>query len=210
MTASLILLLALASALPPGDPLDAALARYRTVASYRVTIHSRSDDSTEIFRYFFKRPGFVRMEFIQPHKGAVLVYDPVKKEAKLRPFGFLKSFVLTLSPDNPLITSAQGHRVDASDIGALLETARVLRAKGKARTLEAVAEGGRKEVLVAIEGNDDEVVAGSIHRCLLWLDADTFLPVRTVTYEENGALVEDVTLDGLEVNVALPDAFFEQ
>ena len=209
MTASLILLLALAPATLPGDPLDTALARYHAVASYRVTIHSRSDGSAEIFRYFFKRPGFVRMEFIQPHKGAVLVYNPVKREAKLKPFGFINPLVLTLNPDNPLITSARGHRVDASDIGALLETARMLRAKGKSRTMGAVAEGGRKRILVAIEGNDSEVVAGSVHRCLLWLDARTFLPVRAITYEENGALVEDVRLDGMEVNIPLPDGLFE-
>jgi len=210
MIAALILFLVLTSGNPSGDPLDISLARYREVASYRVTIHSRSDDSTEIFRYFFKRPGFVRMEFVQPHKGAVLVYDPRKKEAQLKPFGFFKSLVLTLSPNNPLITSSRGHRVDASDIGALLATAKSLRAHGKAKSMETVAEGGRKRVLVAIEGNESAVVAGSVHRCLLWLDAETFLPVRTVTYDENGALVEDVSLEGLEVNIALPDVLFQQ
>jgi hypothetical protein len=149
------------------------------------------------------------MEFMQPHKGAVLVYNPLEKEVKLKPFGLIKPLVLSLSPDNPLITSSRGHRVDASDIGALLETAKALRTKGRTRIFATVAEGGRKKVLLAIEGADGAVVAGSVHRCLLWLDAETFLPVRTITYEENGALVEDVTLEGLEVNVSLPDALFE-
>jgi outer membrane lipoprotein-sorting protein len=209
MTVSLILLLSLASVIPSGDPLDTALTSYRAVASYRVTIHSRSDDSAEIFRYFFKRPGFVRMEFIQPHKGAILVYNPLKKEARLQPFGFFTSFVLTLRPDNPMITSARGHRVDASDIGALLDTARLLREKGRTRTTKIVAEGGRKRILLAIEGDDGVIVAGSVHRCILWLDAETFLPVRTITYEENGALIEDVTLEGLVTNIDLPDTLFE-
>lgn len=204
-----MLLFALAAATPPGDPLDTALARYRSVASYRVTINSRSDDSAESFRYFFKRPGFVRMEFIQPHKGAVLVYNPLKKEAKLKPFGIIKPFVLTLRPDNPLITSARGHRVDASDFGALLETARMLRAKGRARSIESVAEGGRKRLLVAVEGGNGVSVAGTVHRCIVWLDAETFLPVRTITYDGSGALVEDVTMDNLEVNIALPDELFD-
>jgi len=208
MTTFLILLLSLASAPSSGDPLDIALARYRAVASYRVTLHSRSDDSVEIIRYFFKRPGFVRMEFVKPHKGAVLVYNPVKKEAKLKPFGLIKPLVLTLGPDNPLITSARGHRVDASDIGALLEAARALRAQGKIGSREAIGDG-RKRVVVDVEGDAGVVVAGSIHRCVLWLDAESFLPVRTITYEASGALVEDVTLEGLEVNIALPDELFE-
>ena len=106
----LLLMIALASASIAGDPLDAALAGYGKVVAYRVTLRSRSDASSETIRYFFKRPGFVRMEFIEPHKGAILVYNPEEKKARLRPFGFMKPLVLTLSPDNSLITSPRGHR----------------------------------------------------------------------------------------------------
>jgi outer membrane lipoprotein-sorting protein len=208
MTKLLILLLPLISAHSAGDPLDAALARYRAVASYSVTIHSRNDDTVEKLRYFYKRPGFIRMEFIRPHEGAVLVYNPLSHEAKLRPLGLLKPFVLTLSPDNPLITSSRGHRVDASDIGGLLETARQLRDKGKITSMETADERGRRLVMLAVEGKAGVVVAGTVHRCILWLDAATLLPVRTITYEENGTMVEDVTLDGLEVNIFLPDELF--
>src|SRR5574340_540810 len=112
MIGILLLLCALAS--PPADPLDAALESYGHVASYRVTLRSRSGSSSETIRYFFKKPGFVRMEFMEPHKGAILVYNPEKKIVRLRPFGFLRPVVLTLSPDSRLITSSKGHRVDAS------------------------------------------------------------------------------------------------
>lgn len=192
------------------DPLDAALASYKKVISYRVTLRSRSESSSEIIRYFFKKPGFVRMEFVEPHKGAVLVYNPEKKEARLRPFGFMKPLVLTLKPDNPLITSSRGHRVDASDIGALLETAKLLQEKGRIKTVGRVEAAGKTAVLVAIEGEGNKVVSGTIHRCLLWLDPETLLPVRTLTYDARGSLVEDVTMEDLEINIALPDSLFEQ
>ncbi|HLO25303.1 MAG TPA: DUF1571 domain-containing protein [Geobacteraceae bacterium] len=210
MVSFLFVLLALSFPAVSQDPLDAALASYKKVVSYRVNLRSRSDSSSEIIRYFYKRPGFVRMEFIEPHKGASLVYNPETKEAKLRPFGFMKSMVLSLNPDNPLITSARGHRVDASDIGALLEAARTLREKGQGKAMGSVVTGGRRTVLVAIEGKGSVTVGGNIHRCLLWLDAETFLPVRTATYDRSGALVEDVTLNDLEINISLPDSLFAQ
>jgi outer membrane lipoprotein-sorting protein len=52
-------------------------------------------------------------------------------------------------------------------------------------------------------------VEHNVHRCLLWLDAKTFLPVKTMTYNESGELLEEVVMDHLEVNIALPDTLFE-
>lgn len=55
------------------DPVRAAIERYQTVESYRVTLRSsRGDSEPEIIHYAYKKPGFVRMGFTQPFKGAVL------------------------------------------------------------------------------------------------------------------------------------------
>jgi len=207
MAPFLFLMLALAAT--PTDPLDVATASYQRVVSYRVTVRSRGSSSRETLRYFFKRPGFVRMEFIEPHNGAILVYNPLKKEARLRPFGFMEPLVLTLRPDNRLIISSRRHRIDASDFGALLEAARKLRGKGKSTTRGYELVAGRKAMLVAVEGAKGMFVENKVHRCLLWLDARTFLPVKAMTYDESGELLEEVVMDHLEVNIALPDTLFE-
>lgn len=60
MIAALMLAAALAG--PGPDLLDLAIERYRTVESYRVTIRSSHADGGEHLRYFYRRPGFVRME----------------------------------------------------------------------------------------------------------------------------------------------------
>jgi len=207
MVPFLFLMLALAAT--PTDPLDVAVASYQRVVSYRVTVRSRSGSPNETLRYFFKRPGFVRIEFIEPHNGAILVYNPLKKEARLRPFGFMKPLVLTLNPGNRMILSSRRHRIDASDFGAMLAAARRLREKGKSSTQGYVFVGGRKALLVAVEGGEGMSVEHNVHRCLLWLDAKTFLPVKTMTYNESGELLEEVVMDHLEVNIALPDTLFE-
>jgi outer membrane lipoprotein-sorting protein len=65
------------------DFIATAIKNYENVESYRVTLKSGTGDSHEEIRYYFKKPGFVRMEFIKPYKGAVLVYSPITKKARL-------------------------------------------------------------------------------------------------------------------------------
>jgi hypothetical protein len=207
MIINFFLLLALTS--PLRDPVATALESFRHVASYRVTIRSRSEGSATIIRYFYRKPGFVRMEFIKPHNGAVLVYNPVKKEAQLQPFGFIKSLVLTLAPDNRLITTPTGHRVDASDPGAFLERVKKLAEHGKIVTMGNEKIGGKEALIVDVQGEEGFVVSGGIHRYLLWLDIGTLLPLKTKSFDLRNEPVEEVLMDNPEINIDLPDSLFD-
>jgi len=202
------ILLLLAGGAPAPDPLAAALERYRDVGSYRVTLRSGHGDDGEVIRYFYKKPGFIRMEFIRPHKGAILVYDPTAKTVRLRPFGALKPFVLSLSPDNSLVKSTQGHRVDESDIGALLRRVKRLSEHGITVMRGEEKVGERDALIVSVEGEKGHSLEG-VHRYLLWLDSITLLPLKAAAYDSSGASVEEVLMDDLEVNVGLEDGLFE-
>ena len=82
------------------DPLTGAIEHYQTVESYRVTIRSFHSGGDENIHYYYKKPGFVRMEFVHPHAGAVLVYNPNTRRVRLRPFGTGHFPELELSPGN--------------------------------------------------------------------------------------------------------------
>ncbi|MBI5213703.1 MAG: DUF1571 domain-containing protein [Nitrospirae bacterium] len=185
-----------------------SLENYNSVESYSVTLRSKSDDSNEEIRYYYKKPGFVRMEFIKPYKGAVLVYNPSKKEVRLRPFGVFKSFVLTLNPDNSLIKSSKGHRVDESDIGALLKVVKRLKDGGKTKASGEENVGNRPVVVVSVEGEKDFTVNG-IHRYILWLDKKTSLPLKVAAYDMQGELIEEVLMDDLQINTGITEDFFD-
>jgi len=206
MFLGLVLLLSLAT--PPNDPVGASLESFARVASYRVTLRAGQGDSAEIIRYSYKKPGFIRMDFIRPHKGALLVYDPATKKVRLRPFGFARALTLTLDPGNRLVKSAQGHTVDQSDIGTLLGRAQALQLKGKAEVLGEETVGERKTLLVSVEGDKDFALDGT-HRFLLNLDEATWLPLKTRSYDTAGNLREEVLLDDLETDVQLDDALFK-
>jgi outer membrane lipoprotein-sorting protein len=197
-----ILLLAFGFASP--DPISTAIENYEKIESYSVTLRSRKNSSVdEEIRYYYKRPGYVRMEFITPHKGAVLVYNPLTKKVKLRPFDFLKFFVLTLDPDESLISSSRGHTVDESDIGSLLQAVKKLGSNGKTETVREEVVGGKTVLIVSVEGEGDFTVEKGIHEYHLWLDKKTFLPLRAIAYDLQGRLLEEVMMDDLIINIKL-------
>lgn len=190
------------------DPISIAIENYKSVGSYSVTLRSGNDeDFSEIIRYYYKKPGFVRMELIKPFKGAILIYSPFTREVRVRPFSFLKSFVLTLSPNNKLVKSSRGHMIDASDIGELMRTVKKLQDNGKAEILKEEVVEGKLTMLVSIEGKDNFTVDG-VHRYLLWLDKTNFLPLKVSSFDIYGKLIEEVLMDDLMINLRLDDSFF--
>ena len=192
----------------PQNLVTAALARYENVASYQTTLRVSHGRSNEIIKYFFKKPGFVRMEFVKPHKGALLLYDPTTKRVRLQPFGNTKAFSLSLSPDNSLVKSPSGHRVDESDIGALLARVRLLQQKGQATAAGEEQVGGKSTVLVSVEGKQGFTVDGT-NRFLLNLDAASLLPLQVRTYDGAGRLLETVLMDDLETDIPFDEQFFK-
>lgn len=192
----------------PASPVDSALAHFRQINSYRMTLHSGHGNSAEVIRYTYKKPGFVRMDFITPHTGALLVYSPISKSVRLRPFAFATSLVITLSPDNSLIKSSHGHRIDASDFGSFLQQVQQLQEHGKT-TIEGENNSGEQAaVIVSVEGAKGFILNG-VHSYRLWLDKTTMLPFKTLSYDINDTVIEEVLMEELELNPELAADFFQ-
>lgn len=187
------------------DPVDEAVSSFERLGSYKVTLRSSGG---EVIRYSFKKPGYIRMEFEKPHKGAVLVYDPFKKEALLRPFGFFKSFEMRMGPQDSLIRSSRGHTVDESDIGSLLRNVKTLKENGVAEAAGEEKLGGRDALVVEVRGKGGFEVDG-ISRYRLWLDKNLMLPLKAEAYARSGELLEGVLMDDLEADPAFPADFFK-
>lgn len=204
-----MLAMALTGTTPPGTPdmLANAIKHYRTVESYRVTLHSIHTDGEEYIRYYYQKPGFVRMEFIRPHAGAVLVYNPNTQRVRLWPFGADSFPELNLSPGNPLIRSSRSQRVDHSDVGALLENVRALREGGNAEVLSKDIMDSRTILHLVVTGADNFVIAG-VHRYELWLDTESQFPVKVISRDRQDAIIETVRMEAMEINISLPETLF--
>lgn len=192
------------------DLLDEAQARFASVESYRVALRSSANPGgafREIIRYAYRKPGWVRMDFRRPYAGMVLIYSPEKKTVRLWPFG-PGGPGFTLDPDNWLLTSAGKHRVDRSDIGALLSRVLWVRQQGVAEVLGEESLNGRSTLHLRVTGRDRGEVDG-VTRFDLWFDRASFMPLKVEAYDRNGIPVDLVLMDDLEINLALPAGLFE-
>lgn len=187
------------------DPVSAALEHYRTVEAYQVTLRSTSNEAVDVIRYSYKRPGHVRMDFVAPHRGAVLIYDPLKAKARLWPLG-PGFFSLTLDPGNRLIRSRTGQRIDRSDIGALLGNVQALQRGGETK-VEASELSGHATLQVMVTG-DKGKTAGKVHRYDLWLGRDTLLPFKVISRDNANRPIEEVVFEDLRIDPDLPVSIF--
>lgn len=190
-------------------PLEQAIAHYGTVESYRVTIRSsHAGSSGEHIVYYYLKPGFVRMEFISPHSGALLIYSPRTRLVRLWPFGYGHFPELHFNPENPLILASGGQHVDRSDVGVLFGDMHALQESGGTKVLGEEAMDGRTVLHLLTTGADDFTVTG-VHQYEMWLDSASQFPVKVISRNIHGAVVETVTMDELQVNPGLPETMFD-
>lgn len=188
-------------------PLDEAIEHYRTVETYQVTLRASRAEGEDHLRYYYRKPGFVRMEFIRPHAGAVLVYSPLTRHVRLWPFGAGRFPELSLSPHNPLIRSPGGQTVDKSDVGTLFENVRTLLEQGQAEVRAEARMGGRGVLYFVVTGATGVAVAG-VHRYELWLDTSSLFPLKVVSRDQGDAIIETVLMSDLEINAPLAEILF--
>jgi outer membrane lipoprotein-sorting protein len=189
------------------DPLSRAIERFRAVETYRVTIRSTHAEGEEHIRYYYRKPGFVRMEFIRPHAGAVMIFNPGTGRVRLWPFGAGNFPELSLSPESSLIRSLSGMRVDHSDVGTLLENIRALNEKGSTELLGEEVMNGRTVLHLIVTGAEGFAVA-DVHSSELWLDTSSQFPAKVVSRNIHGVVIETVIMEALEINEKLPEALF--
>lgn len=190
------------------DPLTDAEARFGALHSYQVTL--RSTDAAgrqQVIRYAYRKPGWVRMDFEQPHRGAVLVYAPDTRRVRLWPFGLGHWPTLDLPPDHPLLRSPQGHRVDQSDVGVLLGEMRALHERGSAMPLDDADLAGRPATGLEITGPPHPAADG-VHRYRVWLARDTGFPLRVDSFSASGGLIESVDMSDARIDAPLPERVF--
>ncbi len=202
------LMLAAALTGTPLSLLDDAIGHYHTVENYQVTLRAFRAGGEDYLRYSYRKPGFVRMEFIRPHAGAVLVYSPLTRHVRLWPFGAGRFPELSLSPHNPLIRSPGGQTVDKSDVGTLFENIRALLEQGQAEVRTEVRTAGRDVRYLVVTGATGDAVAG-VHRYELWLDTSSLFPLKVVSRDQEGAVIETVVMSDLEINAPLAESLFD-
>lgn len=181
------------------DPLLSEMAeKFNALTNYTTLLDSEGDGERSKIFYTYKKPGFIRMDFIQPHKGAMLIFNPIKNKVTLRPFSKL-FFKFNLDPGNRLITDAKGHTVDQSDIGALIRAMVVSAREGSVTHLPSETQENLVCPRLRVEGAKTTY--------LVWIHPELRLPIKVVKLFSGGGK-EVVFLRNLIVDASLDDTLF--
>lgn len=203
-----LLMAALLTSFAMADPLTDAAARFEALQSYQVTLRSvDASGDRQVIRYFYRKPGWVRMDFVKPHPGAVLIYSPDTRRVRLWPFGLHRWPALDLPPDDRLLRGPRGRRIDRSDVGVLLADVLALRAHGSTLPLGHAQVSGRAATGLEVVGTTDSPMS-HVRRFRIWLADDTLLPLRVDSFAANESLIETVDMSDAQANVRFPDRFF--
>lgn len=189
-----------------------AVDYYQQVGAYQTVIKSsgsHNSDKPDIIRYYYQKPGYVRMEVIEPFNGAVLVYSPLTERVKLWLFGYGSFPSFSLSPENRLIQSPSGQRVDRSDLGTFYQNVMLLQSQGKTTVIGTDSVAGQSALQVSVQGESGFSV-GAVSRMELWLDLTTGFPLKVMSYQADGSLIEMVEMSEYQINPVFPAGFFDQ
>lgn len=177
------------------DPLLVEMtSKFNALENYTTLLDSEGEGERSKIFYTYKKPGFIRMDFIQPHKGAMLIFNPIQNKVTLRPFSKW-FFKFNLDPRNRLITDSKGHTVDQSDIGTLIHSVMVSARKGTVTHLPTATLENITCQRLRVESIKTTY--------LLWIHSELHLPIKVVKiFSEGGKevvflrnLVVDATLD---------------
>ena len=201
---------AVALGLAPAEILQKMQESYAEVKDYRTDVlvrHHEEGGSVSVlrFKYTFKKPEMIRLDFQSPHKGLVIIYSEQNGKAVVRPFSWAPFVRFHLSPESDFIIGFSGQRIDQTDMGQLIENI------GKS----LFTERGNKPVIENSETAIEIHVMAEDHfhrdRTTLYrfvIDKTLWLPVAVDERTPDRMLKREIRFQDLQINLGIADSFF--
>jgi outer membrane lipoprotein-sorting protein len=188
--------------------LERMQSAYEKVKDYRVLVKvvtaENGGNRTEEFIYTFKKPNHIRIDFLTPQPGTILIYPDKENKVSVRPWGW--SFLdLHLSPDSFLLANPSGQRIDQTDFGLLIKNIGRSMDGGRRGPLEILDEARDIRIRVLAE---DHFRAGKITKYQFIIDKNTYLPAEVEQWTPEGVFERKISFRNLEININVPDSFF--
>jgi outer membrane lipoprotein-sorting protein len=185
---------------------------YAGVRDYQAEVEIRiyrQDGSleTEKFTYTFKKPKSIRLDFISPHPGMVVIYPDPEGRVVVYPLRSFPFLYFHLAPDSPLLKVPSGQRIDQTDLGLLIKNiAHSLtdQRRGPARITEE-----NRTIRIQVVAND-HFRKGIVTSYLFIVDKALWLPIGVEERTPEGRLERTMSFHNLKTNVGVPDRLFHQ
>jgi outer membrane lipoprotein-sorting protein len=157
------------------------------------------------FKYYFKKPHRIRVEFIAPHPGLIVFYQGGEKQATLRPFPSLPALEFNLSIDSSILKTPTGQSINQTDmvffIGFLF------------RNLAGVPQQDdqfeeQKDQVNFLFWGRDYVKGETPEKYHIFISRQSWFPVRIERYSPGGKPMEISIIRNYVFNSHPADAFF--
>jgi len=187
--------------------LDAAYAKvdsYQTAMEVREYRKGKYQESKR-FLYTFRKPNQLRIDMQSPQPGTILVYPDRGGKVTLRPGGWTGFVTLHLAPDNSMLASGSGQRIDQSDFGLLLRNMRHSLAERRRGEIGLSESEGRVSIEVLA---DDHFLPGVQTLYRFVIDSSRWLPLEVHESTPGGAPKRVSRYGNLRTSLTVSDSFF--
>jgi outer membrane lipoprotein-sorting protein len=156
--------------------------------------------------YTFKKPKWIRLDFVSPHPGMIMVYPDGNGKVLVKPQGLLSMLTLHLRLDDPLLQTPSGQRMNQTDLGVLIKNIghSVTDQRRGPVSLSEDKDTIQIEVLA-----DDHFREGVETRYQFLISKELRLPVEVGESTTNGVQEGRIIFRNLRTNINVPDDLFQ-
>jgi outer membrane lipoprotein-sorting protein len=186
-------------------------AAYDEVRDYQTEVeviffeNDRSVKSTKCL-YTFKKPKWIRLDWISPHQGMIMVYPDPNGKVLVKPQGLLSILTLHRMLDDPLLETPSGQRMNQTDMGLLIKNIR-----------HSVTDQHRGPVSISEDKDtiqiqvlaDDHFREAVETRYQFLISKELWLPVEVGKSTTNGVQESRIIFRNLRTNINVPDELFQ-
>ncbi len=192
------------------DLLKKMEAAYARVEDYQMNVevkNYKNGGSSEIqkFLYTFKKPKWIRIDFESPHSGMILIYPDKDGKVKVESPGLAHIFKFDLSPENPLLRTPFGQRIDQTSLELLIQNISHSLTDQRRGPVH-INENAHVRIRVLATNHFRKSVV-TLYQ--FFIDKHLWLPVKVEESTPEGQLERTITFRNLRINTGVQDHFFQ-
>lgn len=156
--------------------------------------------------YTFEKPNRIRLDFLSPDPGMILVYPDADGKVIMKPAGLLSPLTFHLALDDPLLQTPSGQQINQTDLGTLIRNIRhsVTDQRRGPISISTDKDSVRIEVLA-----DDHFRKEFETRYQFVIGKARWLPLEVDAATTKGVPTEKVVFRRFRENIDVPDGFFQ-
>lgn len=181
------------------------------------TQSSKGDQSRDVvLAYFYRRPAKIRMEVLEgPYSGSLLIYNRAIDPQRVRVLAgnplvaFLQRMLYGefFAVDHEWVVDLRGNGIHESDWPHFIAEHEKYLQMGTSLFLGEEILNGEKTYRYRLISDFPEKTM-SIKEEDVWVDAETYFPVKYFQYDATGRMIRKAVITDLKINSGIDEAFF--